>query len=223
MSDNDDAKIYCGVKKLPKGHKLGNSTECVKKGRIGLYGLNKVDSVTVENAHKIKQSTIKATNRLNKLNALISKHKKNALEAKTQYQTYTRVGNKKKAEEAKNKYKDNLTKHNDYVKEHRKINNQLAPVPEIAKAVDRRITTKHKPEPLPKKLPKVAKKAKNVKKMKGGCESCNTPVIDIAGASLAIPEVTKSVANVSASSGSASMMNLPLYELKRIEKELRRK
>jgi hypothetical protein len=37
------SKIYCGINKTPKGHKLGSMKECAEKGQIRYYGLKKVD------------------------------------------------------------------------------------------------------------------------------------------------------------------------------------
>jgi hypothetical protein len=47
MSRNDSKKIYCGPNNTPKNSRQGSMKECVKKKKICLYGLKKVDSRTV--------------------------------------------------------------------------------------------------------------------------------------------------------------------------------
>lgn len=42
------ANIYCGLKKVPKGSKLGTVSECAKLGKIGLYGKYQASDQDIE-------------------------------------------------------------------------------------------------------------------------------------------------------------------------------
>jgi len=54
-------KIYCGIGKVPKGHRLGSMVECLEKGKVNLYGLYKIDSKLIKEkmASKKKKTTKK--------------------------------------------------------------------------------------------------------------------------------------------------------------------
>ena len=42
------SKIYCGIGKVPKGHRIGTMVECLEKGKVNLYGLHKIDPKLVK-------------------------------------------------------------------------------------------------------------------------------------------------------------------------------
>ena len=41
-------KIYCGIGKTPKGHRLGSMVECLENKKVNLYGLYKIDSKLIK-------------------------------------------------------------------------------------------------------------------------------------------------------------------------------
>jgi len=51
-------KIYCGIGKTPKGHRLGSMVECLENKKVNLYGLYKIDSKLIKQklASKKKES-----------------------------------------------------------------------------------------------------------------------------------------------------------------------
>ena len=68
-----EEKIYCGMCKVPKGHRLGTAKECLDKGQVRYYGIEKIDLVV------IKKNTVTATkvrNAETKLLVLKAKGKK---------------------------------------------------------------------------------------------------------------------------------------------------
>ncbi len=54
---------YCGIKKIPKNKKRGSMKECAEKGQVYYWGLNKIDSRTLENAKVQKKMSLDATRR----------------------------------------------------------------------------------------------------------------------------------------------------------------
>jgi hypothetical protein len=40
--------IYCGAKDIPKGKKRGSMKQCVEKGQISYFGINKIDTKLLE-------------------------------------------------------------------------------------------------------------------------------------------------------------------------------
>lgn len=42
------SKVYCGIKELKNGERLGSMSECAKKNQIKYYGLKKIDSITLK-------------------------------------------------------------------------------------------------------------------------------------------------------------------------------
>jgi len=51
-------KIYCGIKNVPKGYKLGTMQECLEKNQVRYWGLNKIDPKLLESTKKSKKSTL---------------------------------------------------------------------------------------------------------------------------------------------------------------------
>ena len=49
------SKIYCGVGKIPKGHKLGSMKQCVDKNQIRYWGIKKIDPKLLTLAKKVGQ------------------------------------------------------------------------------------------------------------------------------------------------------------------------
>ena len=41
-------KIYCGIRKAPKGYRLGSMVECLENQKVNLYGLYKIDSKLIK-------------------------------------------------------------------------------------------------------------------------------------------------------------------------------
>jgi hypothetical protein len=51
-SSKSSSKIYCGANKLPKNKKLGSMKDCAQAGQIRLYGVKKVDPITLKATDK---------------------------------------------------------------------------------------------------------------------------------------------------------------------------
>lgn len=80
-------EIYCGIKKVPKGKRLGTMKECAEKGQISYYGLKKVDPKLIESIQKgaeKKESRDKLAINMVRLRGRVSKLKKDILGTKNQ-------------------------------------------------------------------------------------------------------------------------------------------
>lgn len=66
-------KIYCGCKKTPKGARVGTQEECLKRGRVSLYGLIKVDKEMIDEFQKKSMSLRNLNKEINKLNTTFYK------------------------------------------------------------------------------------------------------------------------------------------------------
>lgn len=103
-------KIYCGIKEVPEGKKLGTATQCASLGKVSYYGLKKIDQSAFEETNEVKQ----LKKRYKKLHEDYSfyKGKLKNLESKHYYA---------KTKEAKDKYnlehKEAAKKYNDIVRE----------------------------------------------------------------------------------------------------------
>lgn len=83
------SKVYCGVKDLKKGERLGTMAECAKKDQIRYYGLKKIDSITLKKltATKKKPTQTKKRTLLMKMVKLDVKIKKLEHEVKKKIPT----------------------------------------------------------------------------------------------------------------------------------------
>lgn len=46
--------VYCGIKNVPKGRRRGTMKECLEKGQVSYYGLNKIDKKVLEHIESKK-------------------------------------------------------------------------------------------------------------------------------------------------------------------------
>jgi hypothetical protein len=72
-------EIYCGVKDVPKGKRLGNMKECLEDGKVSHYGIKKIDPILLKSLNKKKgkkiRSAIKIWMDIVKVKALIKRLK----------------------------------------------------------------------------------------------------------------------------------------------------
>lgn len=113
------SKIYCGINKIPKGHKRGNMKECAEKGQIRYYGIKKVDQKMVE----LAQSTKRLPNKFSVTKKLIGLRAKIMRDQK--------IYDKKPDKELKKIIDQNIEKYNELV--------------QLSKAIDAREKSKKKP------------------------------------------------------------------------------
>ena len=103
-----DEKIYCGISKVPKGYRLGTAKECLNKGQVRYYGLEKIDLVT------IKKNTVNATKLRNaETKLLILKAKGKKLKEEIQYAKTEKEKTKltKKYDKLEQKFKADFEKY----------------------------------------------------------------------------------------------------------------
>ncbi len=122
----DQKQVYCGTKPLKANQKYGSMKECVNSAQIRLYGLNKIDSRTLNNkTKKVSIVTLRKNRTLlmkqyASLSGKINKLKKDYNKA---------IGNEKI--QLKKAYELEAAKYNDVVKKIKDIDKQL-PAPRLA-------------------------------------------------------------------------------------------
>ena len=97
---------YCGINKIPKGQYRGSMTECAEKNQVKFYGLNKVDSKTVD---AIKKKTA-SQGKLDRL-------KMDVLNLKFEIKNMVKKSNAMKPSAEKDAYKARIIKKNDTYKD----------------------------------------------------------------------------------------------------------
>jgi hypothetical protein len=142
-----DEKIYCGIGKIPKGHRLGSMEECLEKNQVKYWGLKKVDSRIIE------------ANKANKKNKKITKMQ----DIRIAQVTY-RAKIKRKTGEYKQE--KNEKKKNAIAKEIEELQVKLAAANEQAKAMEKERDSKKVSKKASKKTSKKASKKTSKKASK---------------------------------------------------------
>ncbi|AYV84102.1 MAG: hypothetical protein Hyperionvirus17_22 [Hyperionvirus sp.] len=107
--------IFCGIKKVPKGSRLGSMKECAEKKQVRYYGVKKIDAKLLE----VAKGTKKDPNSRSNLQKEISKQK--GIEKRLRGKLLASKGPEKKAA-VKAELQAVIDKLNEIVRKYNKLN-----------------------------------------------------------------------------------------------------
>lgn len=149
---NNLKKIYCGIGKVPKTHRLGNMKECALKKQVRYWGIEKTDQKTLESAVKNKDGLPTTFNQAALIHAKYLGKKVAA----------TRELKWAKNDEMKEKWKKELEDAEKNIKKYEKIAKELSKREKMEKEEKEKAKTVTKPVAKPSTKP--AAKPSTVKK-----------------------------------------------------------
>ena len=95
---SDEKGIYCGCKKVPKNKEKGSMEECAEMGKVGLYGIHKIDKRVLE--------SVGPESKKNKLRLL----EKKLFKVSDEFKREKRLYNAMKEGDEKSRYRDKVLK-----------------------------------------------------------------------------------------------------------------